>query len=415
MIRNNFEDYQKQYYLKKDWIVPYSQFPQGSKIVLYGAGDVGQAYYMQIKYTGYCKVVAWVDQDAELYKSWEMNVDEVSAINNCEYDYVLLAIADSKTAKIINDLLLEMNVVQEKIVWIGFERETIKEHTKKHYLLDALKEEADHCCQINGVVKNSSAYHEYYSNVLKDIEDDNKIVIPRLVVQLTQKCTLKCRGCNNLMPLYSKAEHFEIQDIVNNVNNLLNKVDRIIVMELLGGEPFLYPDLDKVINQVGQISQIDVIEITTNGTLLPSVEILNLLKKYNVLVRISKYKKSIRLNELIDSLKEQGIRYEVLDELVWTDSSNTKMRQMNSFEELITNYKCKSPKYCKTLSNGKMFLCARAASLYDLGICNDTSNYIDIISCNKKALKKFIEFPHGSACNYCTCMDDWREIEVGEQ
>ncbi|MBE5916375.1 MAG: radical SAM protein [Pseudobutyrivibrio ruminis] len=415
MIRNDFENYEKQFYMSKDWVVPYSQIPKGSNIVLYGAGDVGQAYYMQLMYTEYCNIVAWVDQKAEMYNSWGLEVVPINAIKEYQYDYVLIAVADMLTAKSINKLLLSMNVKQGKILWLGYKRETIRTTTKQHYLLDAVGEEVERYCHINEIEKESSSYHEYYAKILADIEDDSKIVIPRVVVQLTQKCTLKCKGCNNLMPKFTAPKHFNKSRIIKDINSLSDKVDRIMVMELLGGEPFLYPDLVTILEQLRKMAKIDRIELTTNGTIVPSERVLEQLKKNKVLVRVSKYPKSTRLNELINRLKNNEIKFEILDELIWHDSNDTMARQMTPYEELMTNYKCASPKVCKTLSNGKLYLCARAAALYDLGICKDENNFVDITLCDREKLKSFSLFPRGTVCNYCTCTDNWREIDAGLQ
>ena len=42
-MRKNFENYQYEYNLSKDWVFPFSEINKGSNIILYGAGDVGQA------------------------------------------------------------------------------------------------------------------------------------------------------------------------------------------------------------------------------------------------------------------------------------------------------------------------------------------------------------------------------------
>lgn len=50
------------------YLFPFAKVPYGSRIILYGAGDVGTQYYRQIMETNYCDVVAWVDNNASEYK-----------------------------------------------------------------------------------------------------------------------------------------------------------------------------------------------------------------------------------------------------------------------------------------------------------------------------------------------------------
>lgn len=43
-------------------LFPYEKIPYGSKILIYGAGDVGQEYLRQMLLTQYCEVIGFVDR-----------------------------------------------------------------------------------------------------------------------------------------------------------------------------------------------------------------------------------------------------------------------------------------------------------------------------------------------------------------
>lgn len=49
----------------KDWRFPREKISKGKKVILYGAGDMGKSFYKQLKDTGYCEVVLWVDRNYE--------------------------------------------------------------------------------------------------------------------------------------------------------------------------------------------------------------------------------------------------------------------------------------------------------------------------------------------------------------
>lgn len=88
-------------------ILPYD-LPQrvGLKtIVLYGAGEIGQRYYRWYEKTQTVKITAWVDRDWEKYRAQGLAVQPLSALDEREYDGVLIAVSSPVLAdKIMCDL-----------------------------------------------------------------------------------------------------------------------------------------------------------------------------------------------------------------------------------------------------------------------------------------------------------------------
>ena len=95
---------------------PYQIVPQGSKVVLYGAGNIGKNYYTQIHKNKYIEIVKWVDKNYEELQKKGLPVQAVS-FDACDYEYVLLAVANENVAKTIIESLLSMSVPKEKIIW----------------------------------------------------------------------------------------------------------------------------------------------------------------------------------------------------------------------------------------------------------------------------------------------------------
>ena len=413
MIRNNFENYTKDVCISKDWIVPYSQIKKGSTILLYGAGDVGQAYYNQIKITDYCEIVAWIDKDADVYQKIGINVELPEKIVSYSFDYVLIAVSDSNIARKINTKLLDMGVEQEKIIWKDFERIPFIKNPVDYYLNSTVENEILRVLYYKNISRSSAAGYKYFYEI-KSLVENNKLVIPRAVLQLTQKCSLRCSGCNNLMPLFQHPDNYDYEDIIGELDDFRKKVDRILILELIGGEPLLYPDIASVIKYISKIKEIDILEITTNGTLVPTDETMKALGLINSCIRISKYKKSNRINEIIEKCREYGVVYKVLDNLEWFDSGAIEKRFLTDAELRGVYGRCPSSRLCKTISNGKLFCCSRAASLYDLGICKEDDNYIELSTCKREDIINFYAHCKASACDYCTCTDEWRNIPPGQ-
>ena len=416
-MRNEFEKYTIEYNLTKDWIFPYSDIEKGSKIVLYGAGDVGQSYQEQIKYTEYCNIIKWVDRKFDSYEEQGMDVGAPYSIVGCEYDYVVIAVYSASIAREINNELLEMGVAQDKIVWIGKERTTVKGTLVERRFIWPIQNRLKEVYRRRGISIEDVELKKYISRIEDKIRKEDILILPRVVIELTPVCTLKCKGCNNLMPFYEKPKHVPKDNVLRDIRKLMGCIDGIVTVELIGGEPFAYPWLKDIVCEIIDYDGVAEVEVTTNGTIVPSEELIGCLKNGKITVNISKYDNVDYKDNIAELLFRTGIRYEEHRELQWIDSGGIESRGKKP-EEIRGNYmNCHPGIYCKTLYNGRIYACARSASLYDMGICKDLDGYVDIhgVSNLKEELKKFWLKSFDNSCDYCDFSDQWRVIPAGEQ
>ncbi len=105
--------------LKKQnfYMFPYELIPPYSRVVIFGAGLVGQAYYRQLKINNYCKVELMVDNNYEKNADEKYPVVSPSLIKNATYDYILIAVLKEELSKkIYNQLLCVHEVPKENII-----------------------------------------------------------------------------------------------------------------------------------------------------------------------------------------------------------------------------------------------------------------------------------------------------------
>lgn len=99
-----------------DFIFPFDKVSVNKKMILYGAGTVGQTYYHQLKKINYANEIIWIDKNFEVYK--DLGVLGVDVINQTmEYDYVVIAILDKNTVETVKIDLINRGVEESKIVW----------------------------------------------------------------------------------------------------------------------------------------------------------------------------------------------------------------------------------------------------------------------------------------------------------
>lgn len=244
---------------------------------------------------------------------------------------------------------------------------------------------------------------------------------PDMVCVLTTYCSLRCKYCNNLMPCYEKPYHVPADEAISDINTLLSHTDHCIKLVFLGGEIFLYPELIKVIDAVKNHPKVMCLSLVTNATVIPGDEIMDLIASIgNARISISDYGVSTqKVEEFTSKCREKGIRYQVNVDKSWRDAGGTENRGKD-IPQLTKEYnECFSSRYCHTLQNGKIYTCARAASLADLGFMDDSHDSFDVRKPRsdkefRRELREFFTLDYADACNYC---DHGKNIAIpaGEQ
>lgn len=231
----------------------------------------------------------------------------------------------------------------------------------------------------------------------------NKIYLSYLELVVTVRCSLRCKDCGNLMQYYKKPYDVDMDVLKATIEKIEKSIERIQIVRILGGEPFLYPQLAAILKLLIACENIKIIGIPTNGTVRPSEEVINLLKNNKVRLDISDY--GVRdISDFIKMLESENIRYSVSIEKNWEDRGNMLCRNRND-EELDQQMK-NCNQICRSVLNGKMFKCPRAAHGDDLEIIKTPEDeYVDFLRDESEFSSKLVDLyyrkRHLKACNYC--------------
>ena len=100
-------------------LAPFGGLRAGERIVLYGAGALGQGLYAYLKRDGRTEIAGWLDRSCEAYREQGFPVDCPERLRDRDwtYDYILIANATESTAMSIRNFLLSVGVKEEKIRW----------------------------------------------------------------------------------------------------------------------------------------------------------------------------------------------------------------------------------------------------------------------------------------------------------
>lgn len=107
----------------KEILLPYGGLPKNSRIILYGAGKLGQSIYHYLRSQLLMEVIVWVDKNYAVYQDRGHNVECVERLKDIKsdsYDYVIIAINNQKTIACVRDCLAkEYCVEKEKVKWLS--------------------------------------------------------------------------------------------------------------------------------------------------------------------------------------------------------------------------------------------------------------------------------------------------------
>ena len=92
---------------------------EGSRVIIYGAGEVGTAFKEQIDMDDSFTLVTWIDKRYEHYRSLGLNVDGIEKIKKVQFDYLLIAIKNQKVVEAVREELLDLRIDESKIIGYG--------------------------------------------------------------------------------------------------------------------------------------------------------------------------------------------------------------------------------------------------------------------------------------------------------
>ena len=132
---------------------------------------------------------------------------------------------------------------------------------------DEFKNDYKNYLDLNGV---KSIWYKMIASIWP-FEYKNKTHIFQTDILVTERCNLNCSHCNMFIPHYENPEHRSKDIIIEDIDLFFNKTDYVSILHLVGGEPFLYPNIDDIIKHIlkNYIDRIDKFIITTNGTATP--------------------------------------------------------------------------------------------------------------------------------------------------
>ncbi|MDR2860298.1 MAG: 4Fe-4S cluster-binding domain-containing protein [Elusimicrobiota bacterium] len=241
-----------------------------------------------------------------------------------------------------------------------------------------------------------------------------RISLFQIEIPVTTICSLKCRDCSVRIPLikteYKKIMTFE--EFKSDLDNILLNISSLQYLRLLGGEPLLNKSLPDMVRYSLKSKKVKCVIITTNGTIIPSDELIEALKtnvKKSKMV-ISNYSKNkeldgrLKVKEIVDKCELNGINVYYSNNFVWYKTTPVIFHNRTAKENRKYFLRCASD--CVAAANGKLFPCNRQGAFEMLGVFSPKED-IDFLSLKKPIEKRdyarLFTSSDFEGCQYCDC------------
>ena len=239
-----------------------------------------------------------------------------------------------------------------------------------------------------------------------------------ITLVINQRCSLKCKCCTSYMNEYPIEKKVDIptERILDDIDKLFAAMDSVGTITVMGGEPFMHPDLSIIIRKLLEKDNFGIISIATSGTWPFKEEQLDGLEDKRINVSFSNYEQSIKPNQIavmkknVEMLKEHGIAYTMGVYLPEWSVPSTLYNLGDSVEVMTRKKKnCVMPPRCMQLKNGKLHPCDFGTALYCLGIADYEMDYVDVANSTsteelKRQIREYIDQPYYKTCGHCAGM-----------
>lgn len=181
----------------------------------------------------------------------------------------------------------------------------------------------------------------------------------RFQINVTDHCNLNCKGCTAFSPL-AKEKYIDAESYERDCKRLSELTGgKIELIDLLGGEPLLHPEINRIM-EISRSNFEGDINVVTNGILLAKMPeaFWKSCKKNNVNIIISRYPIKLPMDK-IDVLAEQyGVnivnRGNATDVKIW----NKVPYDLSGKQNITKNFRtCYGANFCTNLENGKLATC----------------------------------------------------------
>lgn len=369
-------------------------------VVVYGASVYGELAYTALKQMG-ISIDCYCDRSKDRKEYFGVKVITPEELKDFKDANIIIASADFfyEIKRLLEDAGCSHLFDMEEMLSLELPKEQLSNRALEMY-----------------------ANRQHYIDIVRN-QSENQLVFNRIQYVVSERCSLKCKDCSHLIQYYKHPQDIDPDLYQGAFDLLLEQTDHIAELRILGGEPFMNKNMDKVIERYHDSSKIQSISVYTNGTIVPNDRILTALQREKVKVHISDYKiNGDRIEEVVKAFSERHIQYFVRAYDSWQDAGGVEFRDYTEEQKRAVFSVC-FERNGYTFLKGRLYRCPREAHAINLRAMPDVQDdYVDLLHWNgtgeelQKKLRNLQDRVWLEGCNYCNGPDNHTQsIPAGRQ
>lgn len=330
------------------------------QIVIFGAGEIGKRAVLRMEYLGLKSRIVCVGDNNPNKIGTRLEDIEVLSKEQIRERYpdadIVITVGDAGAAE----------TIQQELMELGFRRFISRQALLHRYEFDGHREKALVC-------------------------RDGKYILRQIVVCVTERCTLRCKNCSQMMPRFTHPQDIDTSQIIDSVQSLMDSITYVQDLTLLGGEPLMNRELPRICRAVGEMKRagkIKFINIVSNATIVPGEELLRAMKEYDIMIMFSDYGSlSVNMEKAQRACEENGVQWRYAysggkneTKIQYWSALDTERRDLTQ-QQLEAKFKnCNSLYDCNLIYRGRYYFCSLSAFLAGLGIMEPEGNSFDLLN-----------------------------------
>ena len=346
------------------------------QVAIFGTGNVGLMVLNAVKKTD-IKIHCFTDNNNN---RWGKDIKGYKVISPEE----LYKKKQDMPVLIASDL--NFPFIRKQLTEMGF-----KNIFDSDFIFAELDIDQDECGVYWSDVKLKQKVDLYMYALMAQKEKKEKLMVNGIDIVLTEKCSLKCKDCSNLMQFYAKPVDEDFEQVIKSIDIFMKTVDYVYEMRVIGGEPLMYKRIDEVIKHLLTYKNFGKLNIYTNGTIVPKGEKMKVFQNERVFFDISNYGVHSRnLDKLLGELKRLTIAHNAQSVTTWQDAGRiVETNRTDQENKEVFGNCCENQGL--TILHGKLYLCPFSANATNLkAIPHAKDDIVDLSIPDKEKLKKNI-------------------------
>ena len=235
-------------------------------------------------------------------------------------------------------------------------------------------------------------------------EQTGELLQQYLELYVTDRCTLKCKACAEMIPYVEHPEDCSLENLKADIDAYFRVVDFLLEFRILGGEPLIYSHLAELLRYLDENyrTKIGRIKLVTNGTVIPNENLLSTISDAHAELDISDYSERIELArkqraKLVDVLNHHNIDFAVMPMKSWVEMYHMPFRENVRTEDGHKSFFQTCDYGCRTIWQKKFYFCAIDCAVKRMGKIADLgSDCLSLDVQDKDAIaRKLLDYDRG--------------------